>query len=138
MAYSSGPVSSAWPAGRAAGLLRPLQELPAAHSAVLRPDSLELGAAVAVGAVHRAAPDGVPVLAHILLPIFAVIHGVAEGEEQTTEASNRFSDGFLVFLGFDRWLRCAGSPRTATQHRPDFVGILGVILLEYHPSNSFL
>ena len=65
------------PALGAEVLRLPIQELPNTEPTVLRLDSLELGAAVTVRALHQAATDRIPVLAIIFLPKLAKFHRVA-------------------------------------------------------------
>lgn len=74
-------------------------------------------------------------LAHILLPVFAEVHGIAEGEEQATEPGHGLPDGLLVFLGFDRGLRGSSPPGSIPQHGPNLISILGVVPVEHHAAH---
>ena len=82
----------------AEGLLLAFQELTAAHTAVLRPDPLELGAVVAVGAFHQTAAHVIPMLTHIPLPELIPAEFVASDQEQLTEPADRLLDDFLVLF----------------------------------------
>ena len=60
------------PALWAVSLFLPLQELPAAHPAILGTYSLKLGTGIAVGAISRAAFHRIPICAHEPLPVWVI------------------------------------------------------------------
>ena len=76
------------PTFRAEGLFPPLQELTAAHTAILRLDPLELRAGIAIGTSSRTALNQIPVLAHESLPVWVItqiIHPLAQQRIQDRE-----------------------------------------------------
>ena len=119
------------PTFRAEGLFPPLQELTAAHTAILRLDPLELRAAVAVCTTGCAALDGVPMLAHEPLPvrvITQIVHPLAKQRIQNREILPHLCPGSGEIKSLPHgWLRSAEAPRPVLQHSAYFVGILGQI-----------
>ena len=116
------------PTLRAVSLFLPLQELPAAHPAILGTYSLKLGTGIAVGAISRAAFHRIPICAHEPLPVWVIAEIVHAFPQKCIEDGQILPD-LCSCLGKAESLAHGGlrrsiPPQAITQHGANLISIL--------------